>query len=176
MITIIRIYGIISTEILVNGQKTSYISPPGNPILYKPRTVASIISSHRHCEIKRRQMPKHLPSFYGAGDEARTRYLHLGKVALYRMSYTRGTRHIITDSLNLSTPFSEILHLFLRPEKSVSVNSSDRQNNPTHIRPFPRQTTPQSSPAPCCTAGPHGNRSLRPTLHSMSMAHPTGYR
>ncbi len=27
--------------------------------------------------------------FYGASDEARTRYLHLGKVALYRMSYTR---------------------------------------------------------------------------------------
>ena len=37
-------------------------------------------------------------SFAGAGDEARTRYLHLGKVALYRMSYTRinpsGTGHI----------------------------------------------------------------------------------
>ena len=30
--------------------------------------------------------------FVGAGDEARTRYLHLGKVALYRMSYTRGTK------------------------------------------------------------------------------------
>ena len=28
-------------------------------------------------------------SLSGAGDEARTRYLHLGKVALYRMSYTR---------------------------------------------------------------------------------------
>ena len=27
--------------------------------------------------------------FIGAGDEARTRYLHLGKVALYRMSYAR---------------------------------------------------------------------------------------
>ena len=27
--------------------------------------------------------------FFGAGDEARTRYLHLGKVALYQMSYTR---------------------------------------------------------------------------------------
>ena len=26
---------------------------------------------------------------YGAGNEARTRYLHLGKVALYRMSYAR---------------------------------------------------------------------------------------
>ena len=27
--------------------------------------------------------------FAGASDEARTRYLHLGKVALYQMSYTR---------------------------------------------------------------------------------------
>ena len=31
----------------------------------------------------------HYRNGYGAGDEARTRYLHLGKVALYRMSYTR---------------------------------------------------------------------------------------
>ena len=30
-----------------------------------------------------------VPNLFGAGDEARTRYLHLGKVALYRMSYTR---------------------------------------------------------------------------------------
>ena len=35
-------------------------------------------------------MPYHLATVpFGAGDEARTRYLHLGKVALYRMSYTR---------------------------------------------------------------------------------------
>ena len=40
-------------------------------------------------QIKKKQMQKHLLLFYGAGDEARTRYLHLGKVALYRMSYTR---------------------------------------------------------------------------------------
>ena len=33
-------------------------------------------------------------AFYGAGDEARTRYLHLGKVALYRMSYTRNGHDI----------------------------------------------------------------------------------
>ena len=32
---------------------------------------------------------------HGAGDEARTRYLDLGKVALYQMSYTRGTVVII---------------------------------------------------------------------------------
>jgi hypothetical protein len=30
--------------------------------------------------------------FFGASDEARTRYLHLGKVALYQMSYTRNSR------------------------------------------------------------------------------------
>ena len=48
-------------------------------------------------------MPKHLLSFYGAGDEARTRYLHLGKVALYRMSYTRGTRGIIAPFAEMST-------------------------------------------------------------------------
>ena len=29
---------------------------------------------------------------FGASDEARTRYLHLGKVALYQMSYTRNNR------------------------------------------------------------------------------------
>ena len=30
--------------------------------------------------------------FFGADDEARTRYLHLGKVALYQMSYIRTYR------------------------------------------------------------------------------------
>ena len=34
---------------------------------------------------------------YGAGNETRTRYLHLGKVALYRMSYAR-TRNMIDFS------------------------------------------------------------------------------
>ena len=35
-----------------------------------------------------------MPLFFGAGDEARTRYLHLGKVALYQMSYGR-TFHVV---------------------------------------------------------------------------------
>ena len=34
-------------------------------------------------------LPLGYGTIFGAGDEARTRYLHLGKVALYRMSYTR---------------------------------------------------------------------------------------
>ena len=33
--------------------------------------------------------PTELPAQNGADDEARTRYLHLGKVALYQMSYVR---------------------------------------------------------------------------------------
>ncbi len=36
----------------------------------------------------KKRTAKRLSFFYGAGDEARTRYLHLGKVALYQMSYT----------------------------------------------------------------------------------------
>ena len=33
--------------------------------------------------------PKRVVFLFGAGDEARTRYLDLGKVALYQMSYAR---------------------------------------------------------------------------------------
>ena len=36
---------------------------------------------------------------FGAGDEARTRYLNLGKVALYQMSYTRIFRRCSGDVL-----------------------------------------------------------------------------
>ena len=51
---------------------------------------------------------------YGAGDEARTRYLHLGKVALYRMSYTRrNMRYYNIIFRNVNT-------LFLRKSGRVS--------------------------------------------------------
>ena len=46
-------------------------------------------------------------SFYGAGDEARTRYLHLGKVALYRMSYTRITLEVLFLPLRNIAYYSE---------------------------------------------------------------------
>ena len=46
---------------------------------------------------KNKGMTDVMPLFFGAGDEARTRYLHLGKVALYQMSYARGTRCTIPD-------------------------------------------------------------------------------
>ena len=60
-----------------------------------------------------------MASFYGAGDEARTRYLHLGKVALYRMSYTRGTSGIIADILNKSIAFLKNLTLLKNKHSPV---------------------------------------------------------
>ena len=44
--------------------------------------------------LKQRKSKHHkMLALFGAGNETRTRYLHLGKVALYRMSYAR-TRNI----------------------------------------------------------------------------------
>ena len=40
-------------------------------------------------EGKRKTSSERMRFYTGASDEARTRYLHLGKVALYQMSYTR---------------------------------------------------------------------------------------
>ena len=53
---------------------------------------------------------------FGAADEARTRYLHLGKVALYQMSYGRifGAFYlapIISDALKTSFKVGESLRL-----------------------------------------------------------------
>ena len=56
---------------------------------------------------KNRNASAFLFYFIGAGDEARTRYLHLGKVALYRMSYTR------EDMAYYSRNFRFVKHLFL---------------------------------------------------------------
>ena len=47
----------------------------------------------------------------GAGDEARTRYLHLGKVALYQMSYTRDNEGIIPYlRLSVKSYFVDMIH------------------------------------------------------------------
>ena len=42
---------------------------------------------------KEKDQPFGWSFLFGAGDEARTRYLHLGKVALYRMSYARNEQN-----------------------------------------------------------------------------------
>ena len=54
---------------------------------------------------KKKDTPNGVSFFFGAGNEARTRYLHLGKVALYQMSYARGTRCILTEESHLVKHF-----------------------------------------------------------------------
>ena len=51
---------------------------------------------------------------YGASDEARTRYLHLGKVALYQMSYTRNSELYYSTNLACVKGFFENLQKLLK--------------------------------------------------------------
>ena len=63
-------------------------------------------------------------SLFGAGDEARTRYLHLGKVALYQMSYARkwclrsesNQRHADFQSAALPTELQRHIKPLLQPD------------------------------------------------------------
>ena len=68
----------------------------------------SVEKSHRRASLHKRWL------HVGAADEARTRYLHLGKVALYQMSYGRifGAFYlapIISDALKTSFIVGESL-------------------------------------------------------------------
>ena len=59
------------------------------------------------CEMQR-------PLLFGAEDEARTRYLHLGKVALYQMSYSRNSKSYYIKKMWFVNTFLKIfLLLFL---------------------------------------------------------------
>ena len=51
----------------------------------------------------------------GAGNEARTRYLHLGKVALYRMSYARVSKMYFTTNC----PFVKHKYNFILPHPNM---------------------------------------------------------
>ena len=74
---------------------------------------------------------------FGAGDEARTRYLHLGKVALYRMSYTRiwclrsesNQRHVDFQSTALPTELQR--HTLCRAESSAQMRYGDPERTRT---------------------------------------------
>ena len=59
--------------------------------------------------------------FFGAGDEARTRYLDLGKVALYQMSYARRTMVIIVHNMAIVKDFFHSFRIIsMIPQASVS--------------------------------------------------------
>ena len=54
------------------------------------------VQAAKRPEPKKKDMTYGHVFLFGASDEARTRYLHLGKVALYQMSYTRNSRVYIS--------------------------------------------------------------------------------
>ena len=57
---------------------------------------------------------------FGAADEARTRYLHLGKVALYQMSYGR-----IFGAFNLAPIISDALKTNFKVGESLRFLGGD---------------------------------------------------
>ena len=77
-------------------------------------------------------------SFFGAGDEARTRYLHLGKVALYQMSYTRIEHWYYSTNFRFVNTFFMVLGSFFNLPHPAPRRRQDRPNNPTRSLPFLR--------------------------------------
>ena len=57
---------------------------------------------------------------FGAADEARTRYLHLGKVALYQMSYGR-----IFGAFNLAPVIADALKTSFKVGESIGFLGGD---------------------------------------------------
>ena len=68
-------------SVLFSRRKADFITA----VISSPQGISPV----RRTDLMKKLRLQSNRSFYGAGDEARTRYLHLGKVALYRMSYTR---------------------------------------------------------------------------------------
>ena len=78
----------------------------------------------------------------GASDEARTRYLHLGKVALYQMSYTRINRCHYTRrgekvkrkmKKNKKFVYSEIISCVEKRKKPVSERDRKKMERVTRL-------------------------------------------
>ena len=94
---------------------------------------------HHTCFLRGIAMPTHRVGIaVGAGNEARTRYLHLGKVALYQMSYARkwcpepesNQRHEDFQSSALPTELQR--HLFAQQESNGQEKIGDLDGDRTH--------------------------------------------
>ena len=94
-----------------------------------PKHAPGMFLSLRSCPVRASARPinakKHHPVgmvlFFGAGDEARTRYLDLGKVALYQMSYARRTMVIIVHNMAIVKDYFHSFRIIsIIPQASVS--------------------------------------------------------
>lgn len=82
------------------------------------RFLASLAPCSPLCplESKNKGMTYVMPLFFGAGDEARTRYLDLGKVALYQMSYARKLKIDYTRESRICQPLRSTFFNFFSKE------------------------------------------------------------
>ena len=93
----------------------------------------------------------------GAGDEARTRYLHLGKVALYQMSYARkwclrpesNWRHADFQSAALPTELQRHMATKMGLEPTTSSVTGWRSNQLNYLALFLVGTTGLEPVTPC---------------------------
>ncbi len=94
-----------------------------------PKHAPGMFLSLRSCPVRASARPvnakKHHPIgmvfLFGAGDEARTRYLDLGKVALYQMSYARRTMVIIVHNMAIVKDYFHSFRIIsIIPQASVS--------------------------------------------------------
>ena len=110
-----------------SGRRGSLAALPGR------HTHTGTKTCHRHVFLAalvpfrasaRLDQKKHHPDgwcYFGAGDEARTRYLDLGKVALYQMSYARRTMVIIVHNMAIVKDFFHSFRIISTiPQASVS--------------------------------------------------------
>ncbi len=106
---------------------------PGNQGVADPRLTTWLWCHTLYYVVKRRNMRLF---FVGANDEARTRYLHLGKVALYRMSYIRkwclrtesNHRHEDFQSSALPTELQRLMATRMGLEPTTSSVTGWRSN------------------------------------------------
>ena len=71
---------------------------------------------------------------YGAGDEARTRYLHLGKVALYQMSYGRTFHVFVPDCLPATLIIIPYRPAIVNHKFAFSAKMKSKALNATNFR------------------------------------------
>ena len=67
-------------------------------------------------EWQKEKAPSSPMVLFGAGDEARTRYLDLGKVALYQMSYARKRKIDYTRESRICQPLRSTFFNFFSKE------------------------------------------------------------
>ena len=70
----------------------------------KTSLVAADTTVSSRVKRKKRTANRRLVVLFGAGDEARTRYLDLGKVALYQMSYARKSKTYYSGGSSVCQP------------------------------------------------------------------------